>query len=82
MLCLNLPNGGIVPIYNKDIFKILSEHSLSTGIQKSLKITVSESIKGGHAVSVELGLMTGMETRRGGFNILGDRRPVRTEENM
>jgi phototropin len=80
MLCLNLPNGDIAPIYNKDIFKILAEHSLSTAVQRALKLTVRENVKKGNAVSVELGLMTGMETRRGGFNIMGDRRAVRTEE--
>jgi phototropin len=80
MLCLNLPNGGIAPIFNKDIFKILSEHSSSSSTHKALKVTVKESIRKGNAISVELGLMTGMEIRRGGFTAIADRKVGRAEE--
>jgi hypothetical protein len=80
MLCLNLPNGGIAPIFSKDIFKVLSEYSLSSSVQKDLRATVRESLRKGNAVSVELGLLTGMEEKRSGFSIMGDRKAVRTEE--
>jgi len=79
MLCLNLPNGGTAPIF-KDIFKVLAENTMSSSLQKTLRATVRESITRGNAVSVELGLMTGMETKKGGFGIMGDRKIVRTEE--
>jgi hypothetical protein len=80
MLCLNLPNGGIAPIFNKDIFRVLAENSMQSSMQKTLRATVRESIRRENAVSVELGLMTGMETKREGFSIMGDRKIVRTEE--
>jgi hypothetical protein len=67
MLCLNLPNGGVAPIYNKDIFKVLSEHSSSSSssIAKAFKSTVREALRVGKAVSVETGLLTGFEERKG-----------------
>jgi hypothetical protein len=67
MLCLNLPNGGIAPIYNKDIFKVLAEHSssASSSAAKSFKATVRDALRGGKAVSVETGLLTGFEERKG-----------------
>ncbi len=80
MLCLNLPNGGIAPISDKDIFKVLAEYSLPSSVQKNLRNTVRESIRKGAALSVELGLMTGIETKRSGFSIIGERKVVRTEE--
>ena len=80
LLCLNLPNGGAVPIFGKDIFKILSEHTQSTSTHKALKNTVNQFLKKGNAVSLELGLMTGMESRRGGFTSMSDRRGGRSEE--
>lgn len=80
MLCLNLPNGGIAPIYNKDIFKVLADHSTSSSVSKALKNTVRENIRLGQAISIDLGLMTGLETRRRGFTVATDRRPVRAEE--
>jgi hypothetical protein len=80
MLCLNLPNGGIAPIFNKDIFRVLAKNSMQSSLQKMLRTTVRESIRRGNAVSLELGLMTGMETKRGGFSIMGDRKIVRTGE--
>jgi hypothetical protein len=45
MLCLNLPNGGIAPIYNKDIFKVLAEHSSSSSssVAKTFKTTVRDA---------------------------------------
>ena len=67
MLCLNLPNGSIAPIFNKDIFKVLSEHSSSSSsTSKAFKQTVRDALRGGKAVSVEIGLLTGYEERRGG----------------
>jgi hypothetical protein len=66
MLCLNLPNGAIVPIYNKDIFKVLAEHSSSSSsAHKTFRETVKSSLRAGRAVSVELGLATGFEERKG-----------------
>jgi hypothetical protein len=69
MLCLNLPNGGIAPIYNKDIFKVLSEHasssSSSSSAFKALRASVRDALGVGRAVSVETGLLTGFEERKG-----------------
>ncbi|KUJ16946.1 uncharacterized protein LY89DRAFT_616615 [Mollisia scopiformis] len=68
MLCLNLPNGSIAPIYNKDIFKVLSEHTSSassSSAAKAFRYSVRESLKVGKAVSVETGLLTGFEERKG-----------------
>lgn len=76
----NLLNVGIAPIFNKDIFRVLAENSMQSTLRKTLRATVREFIRRGNAVSVELGLMTGMETKRGGFSIMGDRKVVRTEE--
>ncbi|KAG9244351.1 hypothetical protein BJ878DRAFT_73911 [Calycina marina] len=65
ILGLNLPNGGIAPIFHKDIFKILGEHSPQSSSQaKSFKETVRGAIRSGKAVSVELGMMTGSEERK------------------
>ncbi|CZR62126.1 related to nonphototropic hypocotyl protein 1 [Phialocephala subalpina] len=69
MLCLNLPNGSIAPIYNKDIFKVLSEHTSSpssSSASKAFRSSVREALKVGKAVSVETGLLTGFEERKGG----------------
>ena len=77
MLCLNLPNGSIAPIFNKDIFRILAEHSASSSsAAKGFKTTVRDAISGGRAVSIEIGLLTGYEERkeRSGFGrMLGER---------
>jgi PAS domain S-box-containing protein len=69
MLCLTLPNGSIAPIFNKDIFRVLAEHSPSSSVLKTFKQTVRDSISKGKAVSVETGLLTGYEERkeRSGF---------------
>lgn len=66
MLGLNLPNGGIAPIFNKDIFKILAEHSSSTSssTSRAFKDTVRNAIRNGAAVSVDTGLLTGYEERK------------------
>lgn len=65
MLSLNLPNGGIVPIYNKDVFKILAEYSSSSSsISKNFKQTVRDAIRVGRAVSVEIGLLTGYTEKK------------------
>jgi hypothetical protein len=88
MLCLNLPNGSIAPIFNKDIFRILAEHSpASSSVAKTFKTTVRDAISKGKAVSVETGLLTGYEERkeRSKFGrVLGDREGgqgfVRVEE--
>ena len=65
MLCLNLPNGSIAPIFNKDIFRVLAEHSSpSSSAMKVFKTTVREAISKGKAVSVETELLTGYEERK------------------
>jgi hypothetical protein len=64
MLCLNLPNGSIAPIFNKDIFRILAEHSPPSSVAKAFKTTVREAISKGKAVSVETGLLTAYEERK------------------
>ncbi|PBP27107.1 hypothetical protein BUE80_DR001858 [Diplocarpon rosae] len=74
MLGLNLPNGSVAHIYNKDIFKVLSEFSTSSSssVNRGLKQTVRDALKVGEAVSVETGLLTGFkETKRRG--LFGDR---------
>ncbi|KAH8659240.1 hypothetical protein BGZ60DRAFT_517847 [Tricladium varicosporioides] len=68
MLCLNLPNGGVAPIYNKDIFKVLAEHanSSSSSTSRTFKTTVMSNLTKGKAVSVETGLLTGFMEKKGG----------------
>jgi len=61
-------------MFDQDIFKVLSELAPYSSSFKTLKSTVRESLKQGNAVSVEMGLLTGMETRRGGFGGRSDRR--------
>ncbi|TVY38219.1 Phototropin-1B [Lachnellula subtilissima] len=76
ILCLNLPNGSIAPIYNKDIFRVLSEHtssSASSSVSKELKTTVREALQKGNAVSVETGLLTGFAEVKGGNWFSGDK---------
>ncbi|TVY53587.1 Phototropin-1 [Lachnellula cervina] len=76
ILCLNLPNGSIAPIYNKDIFKVLAEHtssSTSSSVSKEFKNTVRQALQKGNAVSVETGLLTGFTEVKGGNWFLGDR---------
>jgi hypothetical protein len=82
MLCLNLPNGGVAPIYNKDIFKILAEHSSSSSssIAKAFKSTVREALKIGKAVSVEIGLLIGFEERKGSTWYGGEKEGLRRVE--
>lgn len=67
MLCLNLPNGGVAPIHNKDIFSILAEHTASSSstATKILKQNVRAAIKAGKAISVETGLLTGFAEKKG-----------------
>lgn len=68
MLHLNMPNGSIVPIYNREIFSVLGEHSASgssSSTAKSLKRSIHASLKSGRAVSVEIGLMTGFAEKKG-----------------
>ncbi|PQE28910.1 hypothetical protein CJF30_00003944 [Rutstroemia sp. NJR-2017a BBW] len=60
ILCLNLPNGSVAPIHDKDIFKVLAEHS-PTSISRGFKSVVREELRLGHAVSIETGLLTGYE---------------------
>jgi phototropin len=70
ILCLNLPNGGIAPIYNKDIFKVLSEHSSSScsSVSKFFKQNVKDALGKGKAMSVETELLTGFaEVKVGGW---------------
>jgi hypothetical protein len=65
LLCLNLPNGAVAHIFNKDVFSILAPHSSSSSNHRALKMIVKDSIKRGSAVSVEMGLLTGFEEKRG-----------------
>ncbi|KAM3076853.1 hypothetical protein ACMFMG_003681 [Clarireedia jacksonii] len=60
ILGLSLPNGAVVHIHDKDIFKVLSEHSPSS-ISRSYKNIVRDGLRLGHAVSIETGLLTGHE---------------------
>jgi ligand-binding sensor domain-containing protein len=82
MLCLNLPNGGVAPIYNKDIFKVLAEHSSSSSssLAKAFKSTVREALRRGKAVSVETGLLTGCEERKGSTWFGGEKEGLRRVE--
>jgi hypothetical protein len=84
MLCLNLPNGSVIPIYNKEIFKVLSDYTSSSTRIKEFRKTVQEALKNGRAVSAETGLLTGFSEKKGGngwFGGKGDREGiVRTEE--
>lgn len=87
MLCLNLPNGTIAPIFGRDIFPVLSAHSASLASHntfKAFKATVTNAIVRGNAVSVETGLLTGIEEKKTGgwFGAGGAEKSVlkRTEE--
>jgi hypothetical protein len=65
MLHLNLPNGSIAPVQNKDIFVVLIDNSSSaSSTSKYLKNTVRGAIRVGRAVSIEIGLMTGYEQKK------------------
>lgn len=70
MLNLNLPNGLVAPIVDKDIFKVLTEHSPSS-VPRNFKAAVKEGIKAGRAVSVETALMTGIEEIKKSQGIFG-----------
>ncbi|TGO55949.1 hypothetical protein BCON_0084g00170 [Botryotinia convoluta] len=70
MLNLNLPNGLVAPIIDKDIFKVLTEHSPSS-VPRTFKNAVKEGIKAGRAVSVETGLLTGIEEIKKSQGIFG-----------
>lgn len=82
MLCLNLPNGGIAHIYNKDIFKVIAEHSTSSSSSgnKAFKSTVRDALKVGQAVSVETGLLTGFEEVKGTGWFGGEKEGMRRVE--
>ncbi|KAH7384949.1 hypothetical protein BKA64DRAFT_153878 [Cadophora sp. MPI-SDFR-AT-0126] len=82
MLCLNLPNGGIAHIYNKDIFKVFSEFSTtsSSSANKVFKQTVRDALKMGQAVSVETGLLTGFEEKKGTGWFGGEKEGMRRVE--
>jgi hypothetical protein len=74
MLCLNLPNGNVVPIYNKEIFKVLQDYtssSTSSSRTKDFRNTVRDALKGGRAVSVETSLLTGFAEKKGGGGWFG-----------
>lgn len=60
MLNLSLPSGEITPIVEKDIFKVLTDHSTKS-VPRSFKNAVKDGMKVGKAVSVETGLLTGIE---------------------
>ncbi|KAK0129223.1 hypothetical protein ONS95_001158 [Cadophora gregata] len=82
MLCLNLPNGGITHIYNKDIFKVFSEfsNSASSSVNKVFKQTVRDALKMEQAVSVETGLLTGFEEKKGTGWFGGEKEGLRRVE--
>lgn len=46
---------------DRDIFKVLADQPLSASIGKSFKSTVRDAVKNGKAVSIEMGMMTGIE---------------------
>ncbi len=65
MLGLNLPNGGTVPVFGKDIFRVLLEYSSpSSSVAKAVRGTVIGALKELRAVSVEVGLLTGLEEKK------------------
>ena len=69
MLCLNLPNGNVVPIFNKEIFKVLQDYASSpsnSSRAKEFRNMVRDAVRVGRAVSFETGLLTGFAERRGG----------------
>lgn len=70
MLGLNLPNGDVAPIVDKDIFKVLTEHSPSS-VPRTFKSVVKDGMKAGRAVSVETGLLTGIEESKKSQGIFG-----------
>ena len=90
LLGLNLPNGGVASIFDKDIFKVLAAQSQSSSSHKAIKSTVRESVRKGVAVSLEMELLTGTETRKSGVLAARERRveekfvghwtPVKDEE--
>lgn len=65
LLCLHLPNGAIAPVYGKDIFKVLGDHATDQAVPRRYKTTVKESIAKGKAVSLDLGLLTGVVSKKG-----------------
>jgi hypothetical protein len=66
ILCLQQACGAITPIYNKDIFKVLSDHSYSSSSShRAFKETVTIALRNGRAVSVEMGLSTAFEENSG-----------------
>ncbi|RDW79521.1 hypothetical protein BP6252_04159 [Coleophoma cylindrospora] len=64
MLCLNLPNGSVAPIFHQDIFSVLSSHGT---ISKAFKSTVLDNLHARRAISLDIGLMTGYEEKKGRF---------------
>ncbi|CAG8979037.1 hypothetical protein HYALB_00011607 [Hymenoscyphus albidus] len=64
MLCLNLPNGNVIPIYNKDIFKVLADYTASP--TSHFRDRVKENMRRGGAVSLEIGFLTGYAEKKGG----------------
>ncbi|RDW91912.1 hypothetical protein BP5796_01306 [Coleophoma crateriformis] len=64
MLCLNLPNGSIAPIFHQDIFGVLASHGT---ISKAFKPTVLDNLRARRAISLDIGLMTGYEEKKGRF---------------
>ncbi|KAA8574671.1 hypothetical protein EYC84_003921 [Monilinia fructicola] len=70
LLGLNLPNGAIASIVEKDIFKLLTEHSPSS-VPRTFKNVVKEGMRAGTAVSVETGLLTGIEEVKKSQGIFG-----------
>ncbi|QSZ33691.1 hypothetical protein DSL72_005262 [Monilinia vaccinii-corymbosi] len=60
MLGLSLPNGGVASIFDKDIFKLLTDHSPAS-VPRTFRNAVKDGLRVGKAVSVETGLLTGIE---------------------
>jgi hypothetical protein len=83
ILCLDLPNGSVAPIHDKEIFKVLAEHSPSS-VSRSFKSVVREELRLGHAVSIETSLLTGFEEVKKQQGLFGSGKPdrgfKRTEE--
>ena len=53
---------------------------MSSSAHKALKSTVKACTQKGNAVSIEVGLLTGMEVKRGGFGGMGAKVTMRSEE--
>lgn len=61
MLDLNLSNEGI---FNRDIFSVLGDYCQSSSTMRAYRLAVFDNVKKGTAVSIELGLLTGVVVKK------------------